>query len=245
MNKFNLPTMIRSGVVLIALTLTACGGGGGGGGAPPGPVTSTLSFPLQSGVRTLNATGGSYSFTANGTGAVPANGDCTGTLNGTNGPANLGTTFEGAPALSSTDVITMTFTNCLPATIAETSTSYYNSTYVSLGYSVLGGDYGVWMALPVIPASVKVGDTGIAGTIALYTDSTKATGAGRTDASWVVEPDTANTAIVNLISKTYDAASQLEATEQDRYRITSTGALTLISIDIRLVGPPPLHIVFR
>ena len=36
-----------------------------------------------------------------------------------------------------------------------------------------------------------------------------------------------------------------EIHEQDRYRITSTGALTLISIDLQLVGPPPLHLVFK
>jgi hypothetical protein len=248
MRKFRSSDWIKIGVASLTLALTACGGGGGGGGgAPPptGPVTSTLSFPLLAGITPLDANGESISLTANGTGAVPADGDCTGTVNGTSGPANVATTFEGVPALSATDVITMTFTNCLPATIAETSTSYYSSTFVNLGYSVLGGGYGVWMAPPVIPVSVKVGDTGVAGTIAAYTDSTKAVGDGRTDASWVVEPDTATTAIVNLISKGYDAASQLESTEQDRYRITSTGALTLISIDLQFVGPTPLHLVFK
>ena len=94
----------------------------------------------------------------------------------------------------------------------------------------------------MIPASVKVGDAGIIGTIDLYTDDTKSTGNGRQDISYVVEPDTANTAIVNLISKVYDAASQLLATGQDRYRITSSGTLTFISFDVQ---SPTIHLVFK
>ena len=35
--------------------LSGCGGGGGGAPAPAGPVTSTLSFPLQSAENTLVA----------------------------------------------------------------------------------------------------------------------------------------------------------------------------------------------
>jgi hypothetical protein len=235
---------LRISIVFIALALTACGGGGGGSPPPAGPVTSTLSFPLLAGVTALDASGFNATLTANGTGAVPANGDCSGTVNLAAGPANVATMFEGAPALSATEVITFSFTNCLPANISETTTDYYSSTYMSLGYSVLGDGYGVWTAPPAIPASVMVGDTGIAGTIAAYTDSTKAVDDGRTDTSWIVEPDTATTAIVNVISKSYDSASNLESTEQDKYRITSTGVLTLISIDFQRVNPP-LHLVFR
>jgi hypothetical protein len=69
--------------------------------------------------------------------------------------------------------------------------------------------------------------------------------AGHSDETFVVEPDTANTAIVNQISKSYDAASQLQFTSQDRYRITSTGALTEISLDIQYAPPTATHLVFR
>jgi hypothetical protein len=247
MNKFNLPTWIKTGVVSIALTLTACGGGGGGGGAPPptGPVASTLSFPVQSALATESANGATYSLTANGTGAVAADGDCTGNYTETTGPANTPANFEGVAGFSSTTVMQMNFTNCVPAAIAETVTNYFDSTYAPLGFQALGGDYGVWAAPPVIPASVKVGDAAIVGTIDNYTDNTKTTANGRQDMSYVVEPDTANTAIINLVFKVYNAASQLLATEQDRYRITSTGALTLISVDVQFATTSTIHLVFR
>jgi hypothetical protein len=62
--------------------------------------------------------------------------------------------------------------------------------------------------------------------------------------SYVVEADTSTTAIVNLIAKSYNAAGTLIATEQDRYRITSTGALTPTSIDIQAANGSTTHLVF-
>lgn len=90
-----------------------------------------------------------------------------------------------------------------------------------------------------------VGHAGIVGTITVYTDSSKNVVNGREDLSFVVEPDTASTAIVNLITRSYDSSSQLLYTEQDRYRITTTGALTLVSIDAQFAPPDPVHLVFR
>jgi hypothetical protein len=142
-------------------------------------------------------------------------------------------------------VTTISFSNCTPAFSTSTATDYYDTNFLPLGFEEQGGDYGVLLVPPIIPDSVMVGDVGIFGTITLYTDSTKAFGNGRHDWSFVVEPDTATTAIVNLISKGYDASSQLLYTEQDRYRITSTGALTLISVDVQFAPPFTAHLVFR
>lgn len=50
---------------LAVAMLSSCGGGGGGGGS--GTVTSTLSFPLQSGLRAMAASGGSADFNVSGT----------------------------------------------------------------------------------------------------------------------------------------------------------------------------------
>jgi len=60
--------------------------------------------------------------------------------------------------------------------------------------------------------------------------------------SYVVEADTATTAIVNLIGKIYTAAGTLSATEQDRYRIAATGALVPVSADI--LYSTGTHLVF-
>ena len=234
--------------LLLAVGVSACGGGGGGGGSPPpsGPVTSTLTFPLRSGWNTRIANGQTTTLTANGTPATQTtDGLCSGTATETVGPATTVTTFEGAPALSAVTVFTNSFTNCVPASQATTGTSYYDSNYLPLGFNIQGGDYGVFLTPPTIPNSVKVGDVAIIGTETLYTNSTKAVGTGRQDLSIVVEPDTASTAIVNLIFKEYNVSSQLLSTEQDRYRITSTGALTLVSVDIQYATTSTLHLVFR
>ena len=231
---------------LILLLIAGCGGGGGGSSAPSGPVTSTLSFPVRSGLNARAANGFTTTLTANGTPATEStDGLCSGTLSVTTGPATGGATFEGAPALSAVSVLTISFSNCTPASSSSTTTEYRDTNYLPMGFSIQGGDYGVYLVPPDIPNSVMVGGTGIVGTITVFTDSTKTVVSGREDLSFVVEPDTANTAIINLIAKDYDTSSQLLLTEQDRYRMTSTGALTLISIDVQYATTFTTHLVFR
>lgn len=235
-------------VVLSSITLVACGGGGSGGGtaAPSGPVTSTLSFPVRSGLNALTASGQTVNLTANGTAATQlTDGLCTGTLHGSKAPATGGATFEAAPALSAVSVSTLTFSNCTPATATSTATNYYDSNYLPMGDSIQGGNYGVFLIPPTVPNAVTVGTPGTIGTETLYTSSTKLVGAGRKDISFVVEPDTATTAIFNLVTKQYNASSQLLYTEQARYRMTSTGALTATTLDIQYATTSTNHLVFR
>ena len=136
-------------------------------------------------------------------------------------------------------------TNCTPASSASTTTKYYDTNYVPLGYNAIGGNYGVYLTPPVFPISVIVGSTGIVGTLTFYTDSTKTTPAGRQDVSYVVEADTASTAIINFISKIYNASSVLTSTEQDRYRIAATGPLTFVSIDTQSANGSTTHLIFQ
>lgn len=212
----------------IALMLTGCGGGGSSAAAAPpaGPVASTLSFNLFSGYQTQAANGWTKTFTISGT--------CTGTIGITKSPANVATTFEAQSALASTETITTSFSNCTPASSATTATDYYNSSnYYPLGFNSVGVNYGVYLTAPTIPSSVTVGSTAAVGTETLYTDSTKTVPNGRVDASYVIEADTATTAIANLIAKGYNSSNVLQFTEQDRYRMSSTGVLTPLSIDIQ------------
>ena len=237
------------GPILVALALTGCGGGGGGS-APTqtasASVSSTLSFPLLAATETAAASGHRATLTANGTTATEVtDGLCSGTLNLTAGPATTATTFEGTPAFSFTQVLQINLTNCVPASIAETFTGYVSSTYSPLGFQTVGGDYGVWAAPANVPTLVKVGDVGIVGTINTYTDNSKTTGTGRQEVSFVVEPDTATTAIINVITKGYNASSQLLFTEQDRSRITEPGSFSLVSIDIQYATTSTTHLVFR
>lgn len=218
--------------VLMALMLiTACGGGGGNQnntGNPPPIVTSTLSFPLLSGFQTLFANG----YT--GTGAIT--GTCSGSGAMTVLPASTATTFEGQPALSATETFSRTYTNCAPASNTSTGTIYYgNGNYTPLGgtniasMNSIGGwlNYGVFQTPPVIPASVRVGDSGNIGSIAIYTDSTKTTPIGVLAISYSITADTASSAIVWVYSHRFATGSSIPNFRViERYRMTATGALT-------------------
>lgn len=210
------------GVTALSLIflLAGCGGDDDDGGTTP----STLSFPVGSAYKAFVASGYVADFTVSG--------DCSGSGNQTNAPATTVATFEGVTGLSAVTTFTMNLTNCTPAVTAQTLTNYYTNDYVPLGFNSPGVSYGVWAVPPTIPASVKVGDTAILGTINLYTDSTKTTPNGRSDQSYVVEANTSDTAIVNMISKVYSQSGTLLATEQSRMRIDAAGTLTPVSEDI-------------
>jgi hypothetical protein len=223
--------------ICVLLLVAACGGGGGGGGGASGPVSSVNTFDIRAGHARLAASGFSTSLTVSGT--------CSGTFVLTSGPATTNTVFEGAAALSRSSVASLTVANCTPASSVGTTTSYFDSNYIPLGFAIVGGDYGVWSAAPTLPTAAKVGDVAVVGTINKYTNNTKSTYAGKQENSYVIEADTATTAIANLISKTYNASNVLTSTEQDRYRVAADGSLTLISIDIQYANGSTTHLVMN
>ena len=192
-------------------------------------------FAFQGPYSTLIANGLSRTFTISGT--------CPGSGSRTSAPARAGTTFEGVPALSAVVTLTMTLNNCTPASIAQTYTSYFDNNYAPLGMNSVGVNYGVFTTALVIPQTVVVGNTAILSTEALYTDSSKATSNGRIDQSYVVSSETSTSAIVTVIGKIYNASGILTATEQDRFRITSSGVLTPISVDIQYSYSSTAHLV--
>lgn len=216
---------------LAAITLVSCGGGGGGG---TGPVTSTLSFPLQSGMKASVQQGGSIDFTVSGT--------CSGTANITSSTPTSAT-FETVTGFSVLNAISMNLPNCSPPYLYGTSTDYYDSNYTPLGTIDSSGDYGVYATPPAIPVSVKVGDTGTIGTINYYSDATLTFLIGHDDISYVIEPDTANTAIVNVIDRSYDVSGTLTSTEQDRSRIKADGTQMAVSSDLQYANVSTTHLV--
>jgi hypothetical protein len=219
--------LIGIGVALLA--------GCGGGGSSSGPATSTLSFPLQTGFRALIVAGSSNNFTISGT--------CGGTATLTRGAATA-STFEGLAGFSYVSTLTANLTNCTPATLAATATNYFDTNYAPLGSSTPAGEYTKFVTVPPpIPASVKVGDTANYATQTNYADSTKAVVTGQEFLSYVIEADTASTAIVNLISKSYDTSNQLLSTEQNRFRIAADGTLTVVSVDIQFSTTSTTHLL--
>ncbi len=228
--------MLLTLLVVATLIIAGCGGGDGGGDSSEQavPVTTTATFPVSQAMKTLVVSGFSSDFTAQQTGADL----CNGSGNRTASPATTPTTFNVTPtetidSYSSVQTITLNWTNCTPAYSATTLTAYYDaSNYLPLGFNSPGVNYGVYLEEPAYPLTVSIGDTGIIGTVDLYTDSTETTSNGFMDASYVVTADTASTAILTLISKIYDEYNTLTATEQDASKITTAGVLTPISVKI-------------
>lgn len=207
--------------VAAAGSLTGCGGGGGDGGG----ATTTTSFPLQAGFRARIAGGSTDNFAVSGT--------CAGTATFTNGAA-AASAFEGVSGFAAAQTVTVNFTNCTPATNAVSATGYYDGSYSPLGSSIPGVEYTKFLTVPPpLPTSVKVGDTAVYATQTTYTDSTKSITTGQRVLSYVVEADTANTAIANLITRSYNASDQLLFTQQARFRIAADGTLTTVSIDVQ------------
>lgn len=198
----------------VAFLVSGCGGGGGGGG-PTGPVASTRTFSLAQATgfflgrsHTINykLTGsqGSTSFTGSGTITIDA---------------ATGATFEGQQALSQTLSITGTITgNGKTVPYAKTATSYYTTNYNGLGDET-AGSYCVARSPIIEPTSVKVGDTANEGVEDCYSDNTKNTKTEIDYESYVMEPDTADTAIVNFITNSYTTRNVQLSSSQERWRL--------------------------
>lgn len=231
MGRFN--RLIKAGLITtVSLVLASCGGGGGGGTAP---VTSVQSFPLRSGWIAAIKSGSQIGFTVSG--------DCIGSASSTSSTP-IPAIFEGVSGVSvvNRNAISVIYCTAPPYT-SGIATDYYDNNYVQLGTLVTGGDYMVFLTPPNIPALVKVGDTGAIGTENNYLDSSKTVLDGQDVFSYVIEPDTANTAIVNMIDQSYNSSGILTSTEQDRYRIAANGTLTPVSSDIQFANGNTTHLV--
>ena len=96
-----------------------------------------------------------------------------------------------------------------------------------------------------IPATVKLGDTGKIGSQILFSDSSKSTVVETSEDSYAIEPDTTTTFIFNLISKTYNPSGVLTSTEQNRYRMSASNGLSLISMDLQYSNGSTTRLIFR
>jgi len=213
------------GFIVSALLITGCGGGGGGGGSTT--TTSTLSFPVAQAIAYFISNSHNYNVTASGTmGGNNITGS--GTLSYS---AAVVSTFEGQPALKQTVTITGNLTaNSSTVPYAFTGENYYDTNYNPVGSSLAGGtDYCVAASFQAYPSSVKVGNTDTIGTDDCYQDSSKSVSTENDVKSYLVEADTATSAIVNLITNSYSLTSALQSSDQSRYRINSSGNITLIS----------------
>ena len=233
---------------LLAAALVACGGGGGGSGstsppaamvpppAPPPPVVSTNTFNVLAGYQQLNAQGATVRLNISGS--------CTGTFLLVAGAASTVATFEGKPALSAAEAVSESFSNCTPASSITTTTRYFDSSYMPVGFSVQGSSYGVYTSTPSIPAAAKVGDKAAFGNVDIYTDASKTTKSGYAQLSYVIEAESASSAIANLIELQFDAKNVLIVTVNNRYRVKADNSLALLSIDVQYANGSTVHLIF-
>jgi len=217
-NKFKLLT-----ATAVLSLLSACGGGGGG---VSGPVASAESFSLTKMWANMLTTPSTNNVTIQGTlnsGVDPVTG--TGTISFSNLSAG---TFEGKPAQKQTQTNAVSLVNkgqTIP--INDKIDSWVDSNYTPNGESGYE-DYIVVTALGTLPSAARINDTGNLYTANRYASSTKAVLRGTRTASYVVEADTASTALVSLILEDKNTSNVTTSKSTLQLRITPTGAFTRI-----------------
>jgi hypothetical protein len=206
----------------ITATLVACGGGGDSAPAPP--VTSTDTFAFKTAYVNLITTSQTKAFKVSGTVAgIAVTGSGTATF------GNLSSaTFEGKTALSRSYTATGTASaNGQTIPVNVTSTLYYDSNYNPLGTA--SNEYAVINSTPPsIPQTAKVGDTGVLYTFIRYATRSKTDLRGTNTVSYVIEPDTATTALVTIIETAKDNTGKVIASASLVFRATPTGSITLV-----------------
>jgi hypothetical protein len=107
--------------------------------------------------------------------------------------------FENQPSLRKSSTASMRINiNGQSTDAAVTTAIYVGSNYLPLGSDEDG--YGVVFDSVNIPATARVGDNGIWYTERMYPSSAKSYVTGTRRTSFVMEPDTASTALLKIIS---------------------------------------------
>ncbi len=223
--------------LLLAALLASCGGGGGSDTpVVNNPPPATASFAFAAGLRARTVSGATDNFNVSGS--------CTGTASIATAAAST-TTWEGVAGYAATQLSTVNFTNCLPASATNTGSTYFNANYMPIGLAIVGGEYAKFETLPAdIAASVKIGDNATIATMITYADASKTVVTGKRVVSYSIEADSGSTAIANVITRSYDVGNQLLSTQQSRYRMTTAGALTRLTIDVQFSTTSTIHLIY-
>lgn len=201
------------------MALTACGGGGSST-----PSTSTDTYQLRTAYVNYMTDTRSSPFTASGT---VQGVNVTGSGSFTQG-ALTNTTFENQAALQKVSTVTASLNaNGQTLPLSTSSTTYVDSNYNPLGAS--DTDYEVVSGSVTIPSTAQVNDTGVWYSSTRYATSTKATRRGTASVSYVLEPDTASSALLKLIRIEKDTTGTTTSTSTLSFRMTPEGGLTRLS----------------
>lgn len=207
--------------ITVLLGLSACGGGGGGASTP---VASTDTFQLRAAYVNYLTDTRSAPFTVSGTvEGINVTGSGTTTQGGL-----TNTTFERLPALQKVSVVTATLSaNGQSLPLSATTTTYVDSNYNPLGSD--GADYEVVSGSVTIPTTAKVNDAGVWYSSTLYSSSAKTSRSGTATVSFVMEPDTASTALLKILRIEKDPSGITTSSSSISFRMTPSGSLTRLS----------------
>lgn len=217
-------TLFKLLSVIVASTVLAACGGGGSGGSPSSVVASTEAFQLRTAYVNQLTDTRSAPFTVSG---IFDDVNVTGSGTVTEG-ALTSTSFERQSALQKVTVITGSL-NANGRTIPLSSSSIG---YVDLNYNPLGSfgdEYEVVNSSVTIPVTARVNSTGVWYTSTLYATSAKSRVEGTATVSYVLEPDTATTALLKIIRIDKDTSGSTTFTNTATFRMTPSGTLTRIS----------------
>jgi hypothetical protein len=103
---------------------------------------------------------------------------------------------------------------------------YFDPNYRPLGAATSSG-YCVTTSSTVIPATARVGDSGPWYTQSCYTSGSKLVRTGTSTTSYVIEPDTASTVLLNLLG-TFTDTSGKTVPLKSSFRVTANGAISRI-----------------
>ena len=196
----------------------------GGSTQPQNKVVSTNIFNLKAAYASFVSTRFQITFSASITkNGVTAKGS--GSL--TQGSAQSGT-FEGAVAQKVVTAIRGSISgNGNTFSLDNTSADYFDSNYNLLGRDGTS-EYSVVDGLFNLPTSVKVGDTGDLYSLKKYSNSTKSALTGTEKVSYLIEADTASTALVSILTVEKDTNSKVTSQDTTQYRISADNKLTPI-----------------
>jgi len=260
-SKFQLGVLF----VLIA-TITGCGGGGSSSpSATQVPViVSTNTFNFQSAWQKFNTTKYSKSLSVSGS--------CSGSMTYLHSAASQPKDFYYSdlsiphPAgnvnpgylVWNQQQIKTDLPGCATWASSSLTMVYYDATtFAPFGY--VGGTayngatsyqstFREFSTRVVLPSAIKVGDTGLVGSVMTYNTSNfkkYGTPQGQADVTYLVEADTSSTALVNIISKVYDVNGKLTLLDQTRYQIDSNNNMILYSIDQQYYDSLSLHLIAK
>lgn len=187
----------------LAALVSACGGGGGGASQAPAQsaADASLAIPTQPVLANISSKGFKREFTISGTSGSSA---VTGTGTFVRGPA-VAVTMGNVAALQSTQVLTGSIiVNGTSKPLSSTSIEYVDINSHSDISADAGTDHYLY-APYLIPATIKAGDTGMAGTATIYGSSMEIDGnrTGRISRVFSVASDTNNSLLITYTADFY------------------------------------------